>query len=150
MARRVVPRPEPLSVSATLILDAQPLSLLAEKDPRTTVLIEVARRDGYAPAISAATLVEVRRHGQAGQRLAWLRSRLTVIPVTEQIADKAAELLEAAGLDGHECVVDALVVATAALSTGPAKVASSDGSHVPKLCTAASLGRPSPVQWVRV
>ncbi|MER5761545.1 hypothetical protein [Streptomyces sp. NPDC002082] len=51
---------------------------------------------------------------------------------------------------GAVFVVDALVVATAALSTGPAKVASSDGSHVPKLCTAASLGRPSPVQWVRV
>ncbi|WP_327306211.1 hypothetical protein OG730_24200 [Streptomyces sp. NBC_01298] len=70
--------------------------------------------------------------------------------MTEKVADKAAELLEAAGLDGHECAVDALVVATAALSTGPAKVASSHGSHVPKLCNAASLGRPSPVQWVRV
>jgi predicted nucleic acid-binding protein len=137
-------------VSAALVLDAQPLSLLAEKDARTTVLIEVARRDGYAPAISAATLAEVRRHGQAGQRLAWVRSRLTIVPVTEAVADKAAELLEAAGLDGHECVVDALVVATAALSSGPAKVASSDGSHLPKLCAAASAGRPSPVQWVRV
>ncbi|MFD8145841.1 type II toxin-antitoxin system VapC family toxin [Streptomyces sp. NPDC059708] len=137
-------------MGAALILDAQPLSLLAEKDARTTVLIEVARRDGYAPVISAATLAEVRRHGQAAQRLAWVRSRLTVVPVTEQVADKAAELLEAAGLDGHECVVDALVVATAALSTGPAKVASSDGSHVPKLCAAASVGRLSPVQWVRV
>ncbi|MFB7979925.1 type II toxin-antitoxin system VapC family toxin [Streptomyces vinaceus] len=150
MARRVVPRGEPLRLSAALVLDAQPLSLLAEKDPRTTVLIEVARRDGYAPAISAATLAEVRRHGQAGRRLAWVRSRIEVVPVTELVADKAAQLLEAAGLDGHECVVDALVVATAALSTGPAKVASSDGSHVPKLCTAASVGRQSPVQWVRV
>lgn len=115
-----------------------------------TVLIELARRDGYAPAISAATIAEVRRHGRTGQRLAWVRSRLTIVPVTERVADKAAELLESSGLDGHECAVDALVVATTALSTGPAKVASSDGSHVPKLCAAASVGRPSPVQWVRV
>ncbi|MEV0412567.1 hypothetical protein AB0I68_17610 [Streptomyces sp. NPDC050448] len=47
-------------------------------------------------------------------------------------------------------MVDALVIATATLSSGHAKVASSDGSHVPKLCAAASVGRPSPVQWVRV
>ncbi|MFJ7272573.1 PIN domain-containing protein [Streptomyces sp. NPDC099050] len=137
-------------VGAVFVLDAQPFSLLADDDPLMAALIDLARQDGYAPAISAATIAEVRHSGRAGQRLAWQRSRLTVVPVTEKVADKAAELLEAAGLDGHECVVDALVVATAALSTGPAKVASSDGSHVPKLCTAASLGRPSPVQWVRV
>ncbi|WP_150519181.1 hypothetical protein [Streptomyces subrutilus] len=70
--------------------------------------------------------------------------------MTERVADEAVELFEAVGLDGHACVVDSLVVATAALATGRAKVASSDGSHVPKLCAAASLGRPSPVQRVRV
>ncbi|MFE3583543.1 DNA-binding protein [Streptomyces vinaceus] len=133
-----------------MVLDAQPLSLLAEDNSLITALIELARRDGYAPAISAATLAEVRRHGRTGQHLAWVRSRLIVAPVTEQLADLAAGLLEAAGLDGHECVVDALVVATAALSSGPAKVISSDGSHVPKLCAAASVGRPTQVQWVRI
>ncbi|GLX18733.1 MULTISPECIES: PIN domain-containing protein [Streptomyces] len=137
-------------VGAVFVLDAQPFSLLAEDDPVMAALIDLARQEGYAPTISAATIAEVRRSGRAAQRLAWQRSRLTVVPVTEALADKAAELLEAAGLDGHECVVDALVVATAALSSGPAKVASSDGSHVPKLCAAASAGRSSPVQWVRV
>ncbi|MFD7084808.1 hypothetical protein [Streptomyces sp. NPDC059918] len=70
--------------------------------------------------------------------------------MTEPLADLAAGLLEAAGIDGHECVVDALVVATVALSSGPAEMISSDGSHVPKLCAAASVGRPTPVQWVRI
>lgn len=132
------------------VLDAQPLSLLAEDDPRMVARIEVARREGFAPAISAATIAEVRRSGRAGARLRWLRSRLSVVPVTEAVADVAATLLEDAGLDGHECVVDALVVATAAQTVGPAKVASSDGSHVPKLCAAASVGRSLPVDWVRV
>jgi hypothetical protein len=100
--------------------------------------------------ISAVTIVEQRRSGNAGQRLAFVRSRLTVIEVTEQIADRAAALLDSAGLSGHECVVDALVVATAASAVGLAKVVSSDGSHVPSLCKAASEGRTSPVEWVRV
>jgi hypothetical protein len=47
-------------------------------------------------------------------------------------------------------VVDAIVVATAASAIGPARVASSDGSHVPRLCGEASVNRPSPVTWVRV
>jgi len=59
-------------------------------------------------------------------------------------------VLDDAGLDGHECVVDALVVATAAAGSGPAKVASSDGSHVPKLIAAARLRRDAPIGWVPV
>jgi len=73
-----------------------------------------------------------------------------VVPLTEDIADAAAQLLNATGLVGHECVVGAVVVATAASASGPAKVASSDGSHVPALCKAASAGRASAVTWVRV
>ncbi|WP_199185797.1 type II toxin-antitoxin system VapC family toxin [Streptomyces carminius] len=132
------------------VLDAQPLSLLADDDPRMAALIEVARRESFAPAVSTVTLAEVRRTGKAESRLRWLRSRLVIVPATEEIADLAAGLLESTGLDGHECVVDALVVATASRAAGPVKVASSDGSHVPKLCAAASLERASPVQWVRV
>jgi predicted nucleic acid-binding protein len=133
-----------------LVLDAEPLSLLAEDDPRIVAIIEIARQHGFAPAISAVSVAQVRRTGRTGQRLRWLRSRLNVLPVTEEVADRAAGLLEDAGLDGHEFVVDALVVAGAAVSSGQAKVASSDGSHIPKLCAAASVGRPSPVEWVRV
>ncbi|WP_446040401.1 hypothetical protein [Streptomyces sp. SID1121] len=146
MARRVTPA----FPRALLILDAQPLSLLAERDRGMTLMLKVAEAEGYAAAISTVSIAEVRRTGQAATHLRWLRSRLTVIPATEIIADRAAELLEDAGLDGHENVVDALVVATAACSSGPMKVASTDGSHIPKLCHAASIDRGSPVEWVRV
>lgn len=153
MARRVTARPagrDPVASGPWCVLDAQPLSLLADHDRRVIALIDVARQEGYAPAISAATIAEVRRRGKAAQRLLWLRSRLVIVPVSEPVADLAARLLEDAGLDGHECVVDSLVVATAAHATGAAKVVSSDGSHVPKLCGAASLVRASPVQYVHV
>ncbi|WP_433464810.1 hypothetical protein [Spirillospora sp. CA-128828] len=132
------------------VLDAQGLSLLADDDRRMTARLELAVREEFVPAISAVTIAEQRRAGRAGKRMTWLRSRLTVVPVTEAIADAAAVLLDSTGLSGHECVIDALVVATAASATGPAKVVSSDGSHIPSLCKEATAARPSPVDWVRV
>ncbi|MFB9675679.1 hypothetical protein [Streptosporangium vulgare] len=110
--------------------------------------IAVARQEGFVPAISTVTLAEVLRTGQVGRRPAWQRPRLTVIPAAETVADLAALLLEDTGLDGHECVVDALVVATAATGSGPAKVTSGDASHVPELIEAAKLRRASPLGWV--
>ncbi|MGN9844253.1 hypothetical protein ACTMTI_39630 [Nonomuraea sp. H19] len=133
-----------------LVLDAQPFSLLGEDDPRIVARIAIARDEGFIPAISAVTLSEVRRTGAIGKRLIWQRAHLTVLPVTEGVADLAGLLLDDAGLDGHECVVDALVVASAARGSGPAKVVSSDGSHVPKLVAAARLRRDSPIGWVPV
>ncbi|TMR90175.1 type II toxin-antitoxin system VapC family toxin [Nonomuraea basaltis] len=149
MGRRVrradVPFPTPL-----FVLDAQPYSLLGEDDPRVVARIAVAREEGFIPAISVVTLAEVRRTGAVGRRLIWQRAHLTVIPVTEAVADVAGTLLEGTGLDGHERVVDALVVASAAVGSGPAKVASSDGSHIPKLISEARLRRDSPIAWVPV
>ncbi|WP_240506529.1 hypothetical protein [Thermoactinospora rubra] len=140
-----VPFPAPL-----FVLDAQPFSLLGEDDPRVVARIAVAREEGFIPAISTVTLAEVRRTGKVARRLIWQRAHLTVLPVTEVVADLAGLLLEDAGLDGHECVVDALVVACAAAGPGPAKVASSDGSHIPKLVAAARLRRDSPIGFVPV
>jgi predicted nucleic acid-binding protein len=132
------------------VLDAQGLSLLADDDRRIMALLQVAIDDQFIPVISTITIAEQRRQGRTGQRLAWRRSQLTVVPVTEDIADAAAALLTATGLSGHRCVVDAVVVATAASATGPAKVVSSDSSHIPALCKSASADRTSPVEWVRV
>lgn len=149
MVRRVrraeVPFPTPL-----FLLDAQPFSLLGEDDPRIVARIAIARQEGFVPAISTVTLAEVRRTGEVGKRLIWQRAHLTVIPVTEAVAGLAGLLLEDAGLDGHECVVDALVVACATVGNGPARVASGDASHIPKLIAAARLRRASPLGWVPV
>lgn len=149
MARRV-DRSTTTVIGPVFVLDAQGLSLLADNDRRMMTRLEWAQREGFRPVISTVTIVEQRRRGKTGQRLAWLRSRLTVVSVTEDVADAAAALLDSTGLSGHECVVDALVVATAASASGHAKVVSSDGSHIPVLCKEATAFRASPVDWVRV
>ncbi|WP_246266921.1 hypothetical protein [Nonomuraea typhae] len=112
--------------------------------------IALAVQHDHIPVISAVTIVEQRRDGRAGQRLRWMRSRLTVISVTEDLADLAARLLAEAGLDGHRNAIDAVVVATGAMAGGAARVASSDGSHIPRLCQAASAVRRTPVEWLPV
>jgi len=132
------------------VLDAQALSLLIDSNRRMMRILDVAVGEGFAPVLSAVTIAAQRREGAAGKRLSWLRSRLTIIGITEEVADHAAALLEETGLSGHECVVDALVVAVTLRGSAPAKVASSDGSHIPGLCKAASRFRPVPVSWVRV
>jgi hypothetical protein len=132
------------------ILDAQALSLLVDSNRRMMSILDVAVGEGFAPVLSAVTIAEQHREGAAAKRLSWLRSRLTIIGITEEVADHAAALLEETGSSGHECVVDALVVAVTLRGNAPAKVASSDGSHIPALCKAASRVRSVPVSWVRV
>ncbi|MBF8187580.1 hypothetical protein ITP53_17930 [Nonomuraea sp. K274] len=133
-----------------LVLDAQALSLLADNHADTVDLAEVSREDGYAATISVATLAEQRRTGQAAARMRWLRSRLVIVPVSEQLADLAAGLLECAGLDGHSNVIDALVTATAASTNAPGRLLTADGSHVPALCKAAVELGSRQIQWLKV
>ncbi|MEU6146118.1 hypothetical protein ABZ848_37965 [Streptomyces sp. NPDC047081] len=88
-------------------------------------------------ALSALTPLEVRHTGQAGKRLAFVLSRFDVRPVDDVVLQAAGRLLDSTGLDGHECLVDAVVVATAALCAPPVRLVTSDSSHTPKLCAAA-------------
>ncbi|MGW0828164.1 hypothetical protein [Streptomyces sp. NPDC002845] len=81
--------------------------------------------------------LEVRRTGQAGKRLAFLLSRFGIRPVDDTVVHTAGRLLDTTGLGGHECLVDAIVVATAALCPPPVRMVASDSSHIPKLCAAA-------------
>ncbi|MFJ8231835.1 DNA-binding protein [Streptomyces sp. NPDC094448] len=121
----------------TLVLDAQGLSLHVDGDEGMRARIEVAQQSGRRVALSALTPLEVRRTGEAARRLQFLLSRFDVKPVNDAVTDTAAKLLDASGLDGHECLVDALVVATAALCTPPVLLVTSDSSHIPALCKAA-------------
>lgn len=127
-----------------VVLDAQAMSLLAEPDSHSgkRELIAVLRayeQAGYLAAMSVVTIAEERRAGQAGQRLAWWQSQLPKIPVSEALAAEAGALLDETELDGHQNVVDSIVVATAAwTTTEQARVLSSDGNHIPALCSAAT------------
>ncbi|MBT2476772.1 DNA-binding protein [Streptomyces sp. ISL-94] len=121
----------------TLVLDAQGLSLHVDGDEKMRARIEVAQQSGRRVALSALTPLEVRRSGEAAKRLQFLLSRFDVKPVNDAVIDAAEKLLDVSGLDGHECLVDALGVATAALCTPPVLLVTSDTSHIPALCKAA-------------
>ncbi|SEG98253.1 hypothetical protein SAMN05444920_111255 [Nonomuraea solani] len=149
MARRLRNVPA-TAAGPLLVLDAQALSLLADDHADTVDLVEASREDGYAATVSVVTLAEQRRTGQAAARMRWLRSRLVIVPVSEQVADLAAGLLECAGLDGHNDVIDALVTATAASDRAPGRLLTSDGSHIPALCKAAAELGARPIQWIKV
>ncbi|MFG2561239.1 DNA-binding protein [Streptomyces sp. NPDC048496] len=121
----------------TLVLDTQGLSPHVDGDEGMRARIEVAQQSGRRVALSALTPLEVRRSGDAAKRLHFLLSRFDVKPVSDAVIDAAEKLLDTSGLDGHECLVDALVVATAALCTPPVLLVTSDKSHIPALCKAA-------------
>ncbi|MFD0850725.1 hypothetical protein ACFQ07_00565 [Actinomadura adrarensis] len=119
------------------------MSLYVQRDRKMRALITAGLEESFVPVISVVTLAEQRRNrNSAAYRYAV--SQATVVDATRPIAERAAELLEAAELDGHECLIDAFVVSTASFATGGARVASSDGSHIPPLCKAATAltGRP--------
>ncbi|MBB1244240.1 hypothetical protein GL263_11815 [Streptomyces durbertensis] len=121
----------------TLVLDAQGLSLHVDGDEGVRARIKAAQQSGRRVALSALTPLEVHRPGEAAQRLRFRLSRCDVKPVNDAVTNAPAKLLDISGLDGQECLVDALVVATAALCTPPVLLVTSGKSHIPALCKAA-------------
>ncbi|MCL2850062.1 MAG: hypothetical protein FWE61_08470 [Micrococcales bacterium] len=86
-----------------------------------------AARDSLCPVVvSAMTLVEVIHSKTHQAALQWTLSRLSVEPVSEQIAADAAALLSRAGLHGHRHAIDAVVCATAMRLPGHPLVYTSD------------------------
>jgi hypothetical protein len=158
--RRLQAVPEASTVSPftgpAVVLDAQGMSLLAEAvhhrgQRRLLALLKAYEQAGYVAGISVLTIAEERRGGEAGKRLAWWRSQLVRVPVSEQIAAEAGTLLDHTGLSGHRSVVDAVVVATAAACPEQARVLSSDESHIPALAKAATDRRRGvPVEFRKV
>jgi hypothetical protein len=139
-----------------VVLDAQGMSLLSEASNhpgqrRLLALLKAYEQAGYAAGISVLTIAKQRRAGEAGKRLAWWRSQMVRVPVSEQIAVEAGSLLDDTGFSGHRSVVDAIVVATAASSPEQARVLSSDESHIPALAKAATAHRRGvPVEFRKV
>jgi predicted nucleic acid-binding protein len=60
-------------------------------------------------------------------------SRITVVPVSGQLARRAGELLGTTGLSGHRCAIDAVVAATALGLERPIVLLTSDPDDLNKL-----------------
>lgn len=134
----------------TLVLDSEGLAKLAAGDLRARAYLDSALARRAQVVTSAITLTEVLRGGTRDATVHRVLSRITVLPVTAQIARRAGELLGAAGLAGHRCAIDAIVAATALGLERPIVLLTSDLDDMKKLT--GEPGRPAeqPIAVVRV
>ena len=77
-------------------------------------------------------------------------SRITVVPVTVQIARRAGELLGATGLSGHRCAIDAVVAATALGLKRPIVLLTSDPDDMNRLVEEPDRPKAERIVVVRV
>jgi len=123
----------PIAVGGTLVLDSEGLSKLAAGDARAHAYLDSARARRARVVASAVTLTEVLRGGPRDAAVHRVLSRITIVPVTAQIARRAGELLGATGLSGHRCAVDAVVAATALELERPIVLLTSDPDDMNRL-----------------
>lgn len=121
-------------MSGTLILDCEGLAKVVEDDPGVHARIAAARKAGMATIMSAATLVEARDPKVNQARFDWAASRVTVLPVTEEVARTASRLLGQTRLHGHKHAIEAMVAATALASSAPRVILTSDPDGLGRLC----------------
>ena len=131
----------------TLVLDSDGISKLAAGDLRARAYLDSALARRAQVATSAITLTEVLRGGTRDAAAHRVLSRITLLPVTAQIARRAGELLGATGLSGHRCAIDAIVAATALALERPIVLLTSDPDDMTKLTE--EPGRP-PAQRIAV
>jgi predicted nucleic acid-binding protein len=122
-----------IAVGGTLVLDGEGLSKLAAGDARARAYLDSARGRRTQVATSAITLTETLRGGPRDATVHHVLSRITVVPVTAQIARRAGELLGTTGLSGHRCAIDAVVAATALGIDRPIVLLTSDPDDMNRL-----------------
>ena len=122
-----------LSESQPIVFDSEGFSRAIRKDAYMQAVLTKAFRSGLPVMVSAATIVEVMHPKMNLAAYDWTRSQLDVIPVSEDIAVKAARLLGAAHFHGHKHALDALVVATSLELGGHPTIFTSDPDDIKRL-----------------
>jgi predicted nucleic acid-binding protein len=118
----------------TLVLDSEGLAKAVLRDRELTAWLTAARAEDERVVTSAATLVEVVHPRINRQSFEWVVSRISVEPVTAEIARQAGVLLQQAGRHGHKYAIDAMLAATALSSRAPTTVLTSDPDDIELLC----------------
>lgn len=137
-------------VGGTLVLDSEGVSKLAAGDARTRAYLDSARARRSQVAVSAITLTETLRGGPRDATVHRVLSRVTVVPVTAQIARRAGELLGTTGLSGHRCAIDAVVAATALGLERPIVLLASDPDDMNRLIEEPDRPKAERIVVVRV
>ena len=122
-----------VAVGGTLLLDSEGLSKLAAGDARARAHLDTARTRRARVTVNAITLTEVLRGGPRDAAVHRVLSRITVVPVTAEIARRAGELLGATGLSGHCCAIDAVMAVTPLELERPVVLLTSDPDDLSRL-----------------
>lgn len=139
-----------VAAGGTLVLDSEGLSKLAAGDARVRAYFDSARARRAQVAASAITLTETLRGGPRDAPVHRVLSRITVVPVTAQIARRAGELLGGTGLSGHRCAIDAVMAATALGLDRPIVLLTSDPDDMNRLVEEPSRPKAERIVIVRV
>lgn len=139
-----------VATGGTLVLDSEGVSKLAAGDARTRGYLNSARARRAQVAASAITLTETLRGGPRDATVHGVLSRITVVPVTAQVARRAGELLGATGLSGHRCAIDAIVAATALGLERPIVLLTSDPDDMNRLVEEPDRPKAERIVVVRV
>jgi predicted nucleic acid-binding protein len=139
-----------IAAGGTLVLDSEGLSKLAAGDNRARAYLDSARARRAQVAVSAITLTETLRGRPRDATVHRVLSRITVVPVTAQIARRAGELLGATGLSGHRCAIDAVVAATTLGLERPNVLLTSDPDDMSKLVDEPDRPKAERIVVVRV
>jgi predicted nucleic acid-binding protein len=139
-----------VAVGGTLVLDSEGLSKLAAGDSRARAHLETALARRARVAVSAITLTEVLRGGPRDAVVHRVLSRITVVPVSPEVARQAGELLGATGLSGHRCAIDAVVAATALGLERPVALLTSDPDDMSRLVEEPERPKAQRIAVIRV
>ncbi len=123
-----------LSHEGTLVLDSEGLSKLLTDDETVVALVAEARSRGMEVVICSLTIIEAVHARTNKARMSWLLSGLRVIPVGDEEAKAASELLMGAGLHGHQYAIDAALAEAALRQQRPVVMLTSDIDDMTKLC----------------
>jgi len=126
-----VTRPE--ITGRPVVLDSEGLSRAVARDTYLAAVVKAARDDRCPVVVSAMTVVETVHPATDQAALRWTLSRLTVAPVTDDIAADATRLLISTGRHGHQPAVDAVVCATALRLPGRPIIYTSDPDDIRRL-----------------
>ena len=139
-----------VAAGGTVVLGSEGLSKLAAGDDRVRAYLDSARARRARVATSAITLTETLRGGPRDAAVHRVLPRITVVPVTAQIARRAGELLGATGLSGHRCAIDAVVAATALGLKRPIVLLTSDPDDMNRLVEQPDRPKAERIVVVRV
>jgi predicted nucleic acid-binding protein len=137
-------------MGGTLVLDSEGLSKLAAGDSHARAHLETAVARRARVAVSAITLTEVLRGGPRDAAVHRVLSRITVVPVSPEVARRAGELLGATGLPGRRCAIDAVVAATALGLERPLALLTSDPDDMSRLVEEPGRPKAQRIAVIRV